>query len=205
MVENIDEFLLTVYREVHIHHREQVMTYYKIATFYLTTVSLFVGLSNFLTSTNNYLMINCAFVILLIVGVLVNMMLIQSRIWQVRYASCLQFIGSLFLCDKKIKNYDDFFKAMNGFECKSKSKHSLFAPLTCKIIWACVTVSLAPIFLYYEYLLDLFYKRSCLITIVFLLFIVTYLIFIFLIFKRKIRNIGIKGEVNWLFNFDNYK
>lgn len=197
-------YLLNVYQEIHSHHREQTNQNNQIITFYLALISFFIGFYNKLTTNYNTVVINCIFIIVIIIGAMVNVMLIQLRVWQLRYATALQLLGSMFLCDREIESYSDFYVCINQFECRSNTKHSLFKPLTCKMIWACLAISLTPFGLYYTYLRDYFIKYRFSLFIIFVMLIILYITAIYSIFKNKIKDVGNKGEINWLLDYINF-
>lgn len=199
------DYLLNVYQEMNIHHREQTSQNNQIITFYIVLISFFIGFHNELAKEYNIVLNNLVYIMLIVIGTIVNLTLIQLRTWQLRYASGLQLIGSMFICDKKIKNFDDFYDCIKEFECRSATKHSLIAPLTCKMIWGCIIISLAPFGLYYTYLNKFFLDCSHIILIIFIFIICVYLVLIYMYFKNKINSTGRKGEINWLMNYLNFR
>lgn len=205
MISNIyKEYLLTVYQEMNVHHREQTVQNNQLMAFYIALISFFLGFHSYLIENFNFALVNCVFVSLILIGLMINLMLIQLRVWQLRYASAIQFLGSLFMCDKKIKDYQTFYDCIKKFECRSVTKHSLFAPLTCKMIWGCVIVSLIPFGLYYTYLSNEMLEASCELPFVFIMVVIVYLFFIYKYFSGKLNVTGNKGEINWLLDYVNF-
>lgn len=198
------DYLLIVYQEMHAHHREQTVQNNQLIAFYIALVGFFLGFHSYLIDNFNFVLINCVFISLILIGLMINLMLIQLRVWQLRYAGAIQFLGSVFMCDKIIKDYQAFYECIKNFECRSATKHSLFAPLTCKMIWGCIIISLIPFGLYYTYLSNEILIVNSEISFIFIIVILVYLLLIYKYFRNKINDTGNKGEINWLLNYVNF-
>ena len=199
------DLLLIIYQELNIHHREQTKQNNQIITFYIALISFFIGVNTYIVDNYNNFLINCVYLIIILIGFMIIIMLIQLRVWQLRYAGGIQFISSIMFSDFIIKNYDDFYKCVEHFETRSGTKHSLFAPLTCKMIWGCIFISLAPIGLYYNYLTNVLCNKEKMVASVFIICIIVYLSIIYCFFKNKIDATGKKGEIVWLLDMVNFK
>lgn len=203
--EKFKSFLIEVYQELNIHHRTQTTQNNQIITFYIALISFFFGFHSKLVKDFDMVLVNFVFITLIFIGFIINLMLIQLRVWQLRYAISIQFIGSVFMCDKVINNFSEFYSCMKTFESKSKTLHSIFAPLTCKMIWGCIFISLAPIGLYYEYLKNIILNSQKILFIAFIIVIAMYVLLIGVCFSRKTKKVGRKGDVLWMLNCFNFK
>lgn len=201
MVNNqFKEMLLIMYQEINEHHREQTKQNNQIITFYIAFISFFVGINSSLNSSYNAFIVHCVYLMVILVGYLSVLMLVQLRVWQLRYAGGLQFIASIVFSDTTVNNLKDFNRCVAHFVSKSPTKHSIFAPLTCKMIWGCMAISFLPIGLYYNYLIMQYTDIVDVITFFAILFLLLYLFALANFFKKKIEGTGNMGDILWLFD-----
>lgn len=199
------ECLLIMYQEINEHHREQTKQNNQVIAFYIALVSFFIGINSSLVKEYTGIVINCIYITIIFVGFLVILMLVQLRVWQLRYAGGIQLIASIFFSDFSVNNNADLERCIRHFCSRSATKHSLFAPLTCKMIWGCVLISLAPIVLYHSYLSDTYFSIAPQIDLGFLCFLVMYLSTVYYCFKRRIDKTGNAGDLLWLFDTLNFQ
>ena len=145
-----EPYLLSAYQQINEHHRFQTQQNNQTITFYIVFISFFIGFRDSLSIFDD-IIVNFIYIFVIVVGGIVILNMIQLRIWQLKYATAIQLVGSMFISDILIDSFSSFNQFIDSFECRSKTKHSLFAALTNKMIWGCTILSLAPFAMYFTF------------------------------------------------------
>ncbi|MCL2627075.1 MAG: hypothetical protein FWD44_00045 [Oscillospiraceae bacterium] len=197
---NFQGFLSLLYQELNSHHREQASQNNQIISFYVVVMTFFVGFYQSIISLSEPI-ISTIFIVIFVLSIVIILMLIQLRVWQLRYAYGLSLVGSMFMSDINIDNLSSFYSFINNFEIEYKSIYSLFASLRMKMIWSCFIISLIPIVLYFLYIQNLHIMNPFLLWTLYLGVNITYVLFVIFTFRKKIRGTCNKDDIIWLINF----
>ncbi len=196
-----ESFLLQLYQEIHIQHRQQTEHINQAVVFYIALLSFFIGFYKSLVKSYSTIIVNVVFFALFFITVTFISVLIRYRVWQLKYAIGLQLLGHMFLSEIEINDYTAFLEQINTYQPDAPEKHRLFTSITCKMIWGCIIISIAPIGLYYSFLQTKTTIASDSLAAIFLFVIIVYLISVYVYFEKQLEKTDGKDSVLWLVDF----